>query len=25
MRADDGTRFEAEIPAFSLSSRTHLH
>jgi ApaG protein len=25
MRADDGTRFEAEIPAFSLSSHTHLH
>jgi ApaG protein len=25
MRADDGTRFEAEIPAFSLSSQTRMH
>jgi ApaG protein len=25
MRADDGTRFEAEIPPFSLSSHARLH
>jgi ApaG protein len=25
MEADDGTRFEAPIPAFSLATRTSLH